>query len=160
MLRRTDSQIRKRKFRWQTSTQSSIRRLQIGPSLLNVCQTALRNNFYANCETVLLICTLFLNVSFELKIKCSTLIRYKIPEYKSKQSRMNYAFEIEDVPTEADYLEVVYSSKHPALPSDLRGETFSRIFGANQSRYITATFIVLRCNELINFQFILPSLTL
>ncbi len=48
---------------------------------------------------------------------------------------MSYAFEIEDVPTEADYLEVVYSAKHPALPSDLRGETFSHVFGANQSRW-------------------------
>ena len=48
---------------------------------------------------------------------------------------MSYAFEIADVPTTADYLEVIYSAKHPALPSDLRGETFSHIFGANQSRY-------------------------
>ena len=48
---------------------------------------------------------------------------------------MNYAFEIEDVPVLADYLEVVYSAKHPALPSDLRGETFSHVFGANQSRF-------------------------
>ena len=62
--------------------------------------------------------------------------RYKIPEYKSKHTRMQYAFEITDVPAEADYLEVVYSAKHPALPSDLRGETFSHIFGANQSRFV------------------------
>ena len=49
---------------------------------------------------------------------------------------MSYAFEINGVPAEADYLEVVYSAKHPALPSDLRGETFSHIFGANQSRFV------------------------
>jgi DNA polymerase alpha subunit A len=50
---------------------------------------------------------------------------------------MSYAFEINSVPNAADYLEVVYSAKHPALPSDLKGETFSHIFGANQSRSLT-----------------------
>jgi hypothetical protein len=49
---------------------------------------------------------------------------------------MKYAFEIADVPSEADYLQVIYSSKFPALPSDLKGETFSHIFGANQSRFV------------------------
>lgn len=60
-------------------------------------------------------------------------VRYKIPEFKSKPSRMSYAFQLEDVPDVADYLEVLYEPKYQALPSDLRGETFSRIFAANQS---------------------------
>ena len=30
-------------------------------------------------------------------------------------------------------MQVLYSPKYPALPTDLKGETFSRIFGANQS---------------------------
>lgn len=59
--------------------------------------------------------------------------RYKIQEYKSRPSRMSYAFENHDVPSVADYLEVMYSAKFPALPSDLKGDTFSRIFGANQT---------------------------
>ena len=59
--------------------------------------------------------------------------RYKISEHKSKPRRMNYAFECSDVPNEADYLQVMYSAKFLALPSNLTGETFSKIFGSNQS---------------------------
>lgn len=60
--------------------------------------------------------------------------RYKILEHKSKMSVKNYAFEHVDVPESGEFLEVQYSAaKYPALPSDLKGETFSRIFGANQS---------------------------
>uniref|UniRef100_A0A3Q3G7W1 DNA polymerase n=1 Tax=Kryptolebias marmoratus TaxID=37003 RepID=A0A3Q3G7W1_KRYMA len=43
----------------------------------------------------------------------------------------NYAFEIPDVPSQCDYLEVRYSAEFPALPSDLKGTTFSHIFGTN-----------------------------
>ena len=59
--------------------------------------------------------------------------RYKIQEHKSKMSEKLYAFELEDVPAKAEYLEVQYASKYPALPSNLQGETFSRVFGANRS---------------------------
>ena len=59
--------------------------------------------------------------------------RYQIPEFRSKPRQMNYAFEHSDVPDQAEYLQVMYSAKYPALPSDLNGETFSRVFGANQS---------------------------
>ena len=60
--------------------------------------------------------------------------RYKILEHKSKMSVKNYAFEHVDVPESGEFLEVQYSAaKYPALPSDLKGETFSRVFGANQS---------------------------
>ena len=46
---------------------------------------------------------------------------------------MKYAFEHADVPDVANYLQVLYPSKFPGLPTDLQGETFSRVFGANQS---------------------------
>lgn len=63
--------------------------------------------------------------------------KYKIGEFKSKPSRMSYCgFDAGSagVPEVADYLEVVYSAaKYPALPSELTGETFSKVFGANQS---------------------------
>ena len=59
--------------------------------------------------------------------------RYKISEFKSKPRQMKYAFEYFDVPKEADYLQVMYSAKYPALPSNLTGETFSKTFGTNQS---------------------------
>ena len=38
-----------------------------------------------------------------------------------------------DVPVEAEYLKVVYSAEYPALPSDLAGRSFKRVFGATQS---------------------------
>lgn len=59
--------------------------------------------------------------------------RYKISEFRSKTSEKFYAFEHTDVPNQSEYLEVQYSAKYPALPSELTGETFSRVFGANQS---------------------------
>ena len=58
---------------------------------------------------------------------------YKIPEFRRKPVEMSYAFEHLDVPDQAQYLEVRYSAKYPALPTDLQGESFSRVFGANQS---------------------------
>ncbi|XP_071001782.1 DNA polymerase alpha catalytic subunit-like, partial [Oncorhynchus clarkii lewisi] len=45
----------------------------------------------------------------------------------------SYAFEIADVPTESEYLEVRYSAEYPSLPSDLKGATFSKVFGTNTS---------------------------
>ncbi|XP_035145070.1 DNA polymerase alpha catalytic subunit isoform X3 [Callithrix jacchus] len=45
----------------------------------------------------------------------------------------NYAFEIPDVPEKSEYLEVKYSAEMPQLPQDLKGETFSHVFGTNTS---------------------------
>ncbi|KAE8279948.1 DNA polymerase alpha catalytic subunit [Larimichthys crocea] len=45
----------------------------------------------------------------------------------------NYAFEIPDIPNQCEYLEVRYSAEFPSLPSDLKGATFSHIFGTNTS---------------------------
>ncbi|XP_047392573.1 DNA polymerase alpha catalytic subunit isoform X2 [Sciurus carolinensis] len=45
----------------------------------------------------------------------------------------NYAFEIPDVPEKSEYLEVRYSAEVPQLPQDLKGETFSHVFGTNTS---------------------------
>ena len=58
--------------------------------------------------------------------------RYKITEYKSRPTVKKYAFEHVDIPDEGEYLEIQYNAKYPALPSDLSGNTFSRVFGANQ----------------------------
>nr|XP_057915854.1 DNA polymerase alpha catalytic subunit isoform X2 [Doryrhamphus excisus] len=59
--------------------------------------------------------------------------KFKIMKFKSKKVEKNYAFEIPDVPTQSEYLEVRYSADFPALPSDLNGATFSHIFGTNTS---------------------------
>uniref|UniRef100_A0A7N6ATI3 DNA polymerase n=1 Tax=Anabas testudineus TaxID=64144 RepID=A0A7N6ATI3_ANATE len=57
--------------------------------------------------------------------------KFKIMKFKSKKVEKNYAFEIPDVPSQCEYLEVRYS--FPALPSDLKGGTFSHVFGTNTS---------------------------
>ncbi|XP_040194138.1 DNA polymerase alpha catalytic subunit isoform X1 [Rana temporaria] len=59
--------------------------------------------------------------------------KYKIMKFKSKKVEKNYAFEIPDVPASSEYLEVRYSADLPQLPQDLKGETFSHVFGTNAS---------------------------
>ncbi|XP_060564158.1 DNA polymerase alpha catalytic subunit-like, partial [Ruditapes philippinarum] len=59
--------------------------------------------------------------------------RYKIGKFKSKPTSKNYAFEITDVPAESEYLEIRYEADGPVLPMDLKGETFSHVFGTNTS---------------------------
>ncbi|XP_029458947.1 DNA polymerase alpha catalytic subunit isoform X2 [Rhinatrema bivittatum] len=59
--------------------------------------------------------------------------KYKIMKFKSKKVEKNYAFEIPDVPDKSEYLEVRYSAELPQLPQDLKGETFSHVFGTNTS---------------------------
>uniref|UniRef100_W5KK76 DNA polymerase n=1 Tax=Astyanax mexicanus TaxID=7994 RepID=W5KK76_ASTMX len=59
--------------------------------------------------------------------------KFKIMKFKSKKVEKNYAFEIPDVPTQCEYLEVRYSAEMPQLPSDLKGTTFSHVFGTNTS---------------------------
>uniref|UniRef100_A0A665VTP5 DNA polymerase n=1 Tax=Echeneis naucrates TaxID=173247 RepID=A0A665VTP5_ECHNA len=59
--------------------------------------------------------------------------KFKIMKFKSKKVEKNYAFEIPDVPSQCEYLEIRYSATFPGLPSDLRGETFSHVFGTNTS---------------------------
>uniref|UniRef100_A0A3B3QW26 DNA polymerase n=1 Tax=Paramormyrops kingsleyae TaxID=1676925 RepID=A0A3B3QW26_9TELE len=59
--------------------------------------------------------------------------KLRIMKFKSRKVQKNYAFEVPDVPTQSEYLEVRYSAEMPPLPSDLKGETFSHVFGTNTS---------------------------
>uniref|UniRef100_A0A8C0F8T7 DNA polymerase n=1 Tax=Bubo bubo TaxID=30461 RepID=A0A8C0F8T7_BUBBB len=59
--------------------------------------------------------------------------KYKIMKFKSKKVEKYYAFEIPDVPAKSEYLEVKYSAECPRLPQDLKGQTFSHVFGTNTS---------------------------
>ncbi|KAG7275052.1 hypothetical protein CRUP_001772, partial [Coryphaenoides rupestris] len=59
--------------------------------------------------------------------------KFKIMKFKSKKVEKSYAFEIPDIPTQCEYLEVRYSAEYPTLPVDLKGATFSHVFGANTS---------------------------
>ncbi|KAI8373058.1 DNA polymerase family B-domain-containing protein [Radiomyces spectabilis] len=68
------------------------------------------------------------DVYSELSEVCT---KYRITKWASKSASRKYAFEIPGIPAEADYLKVVYAYDQPALPSHLKGATFSHVFGTN-----------------------------
>lgn len=59
--------------------------------------------------------------------------KYHIMKFSSRRVEKKYAFEFSDVPRESEYLEVRYSTDHPAPPSNASGKTFSRVFGTTTS---------------------------
>uniref|UniRef100_F7A081 DNA polymerase n=1 Tax=Equus caballus TaxID=9796 RepID=F7A081_HORSE len=73
-------------------------------------------------ETYVSCCVMVKNIERTLYfLPCETIVE------------KNYAFEIPDVPEKSEYLEVRYSAELPQLPQDLKGETFSHVFGTNTS---------------------------
>ena len=58
--------------------------------------------------------------------------RYKILQFKSRRVLKKYGFDPPTIPRESEYLEVKYPAEH-ILPTNLKGSTFSHIFGANAS---------------------------
>jgi DNA polymerase alpha subunit A len=63
------------------------------------------------------------------------MTKLRVGSYKIKACTRKYAFELPDVPKEADYLEVLYPYDKPPLSTDLTGETFSRVFGTNTALF-------------------------
>ncbi|VDO12208.1 unnamed protein product [Rodentolepis nana] len=59
--------------------------------------------------------------------------QWKIGKFKCKPTTKKYCFDLTDVPSECEYLEVRYSATYPSLPPDLTGKTFSRVFGTSAS---------------------------
>ncbi|KAI8892872.1 hypothetical protein BC833DRAFT_610404 [Globomyces pollinis-pini] len=55
--------------------------------------------------------------------------QYNIKQIKTKQVNRQYAFELPNIPTESDYLKVLYPFTEPALNANTTGRTFSKIFG-------------------------------
>ncbi|KAI9673432.1 MAG: DNA-directed DNA polymerase alpha catalytic subunit pol1 [Caeruleum heppii] len=55
--------------------------------------------------------------------------------HKIKPCSRKYAFELLDVPKEADYLKLLYPYDKQPLPMDLSGETYSHVFGANTALF-------------------------
>ncbi|KAI4147794.1 MAG: hypothetical protein LQ341_001718, partial [Variospora aurantia] len=55
--------------------------------------------------------------------------------HKIKPCSRKYAFELQDIPKEADYLKLMYPYDKPALPTDVKGETFSHAFGTNTALF-------------------------
>ncbi|RMD41830.1 hypothetical protein DV735_g3270, partial [Chaetothyriales sp. CBS 134920] len=61
--------------------------------------------------------------------------KMKVSMRKAKPCRRKYAFELADVPKEAEYLKLFYPYNNNPLPIDLQGETFSRVFGTNTALF-------------------------
>jgi len=63
------------------------------------------------------------------------LVKTKITEFRNRPVAKKYCFELNDVPRECDYLEVLYPFSKPQLPFDLQGNTFSRVFGTGTALF-------------------------
>ena len=74
------------------------------------------------------------------------LLKYRISEFRNRPVSKKYAFELNDVPRECDYLEVLYPFSsilpsrttvdvEPPLANDLQGKTFSRVFGTTTALF-------------------------
>jgi DNA polymerase alpha subunit A len=60
--------------------------------------------------------------------------QYRISRFGCKKVSRRYAFEIADIPMEADYIKMVYPySEGVILPKDLTGRSFSHVFGVGTS---------------------------
>ncbi|OWR43101.1 putative DNA polymerase alpha catalytic subunit [Danaus plexippus plexippus] len=56
-----------------------------------------------------------------------------LKEFKSRKVTKNYCFNLPDIPSQCDYLEVKYSATFPIPPVGKKYLTFSHIFGTNTS---------------------------
>ncbi|KAF1932683.1 DNA polymerase alpha catalytic subunit A [Didymella exigua CBS 183.55] len=65
----------------------------------------------------------------------SIMTKQRVTMHKIKPCTRKYAFELPDVPKEADYLQLLYGYDKMPLSAELTGETFSRIFGTNTSLF-------------------------
>jgi DNA polymerase alpha subunit A len=65
----------------------------------------------------------------------SLMTKMRVGMHKIKPSTRKYAFELPDIPKEADYLKLLYPYDKPALDIELKGETFSHVFGTNTSLF-------------------------
>lgn len=65
----------------------------------------------------------------------SLMSKLKVDMHKIKPCLRKYAFELPDIPKEADYLKLLYPYSKPALPMELQGETFSHVFGTNTALF-------------------------
>ncbi|KAL9129193.1 MAG: hypothetical protein Q9217_002297 [Psora testacea] len=63
------------------------------------------------------------------------MTRLRVGMHKIKPCSRKYAFELPDIPREADYLKAMYPYDKPALPTGLTGETFSHVFGTSTALF-------------------------
>ena len=65
----------------------------------------------------------------------SIMSKHRVNLHKIKPCTRKYAFELADIPKEADYLKLLYGYDKMPLSTDLTGETFSHVFGTNTSLF-------------------------
>ena len=63
------------------------------------------------------------------------MTKLKVGMHKIKPCSRKYAFELPDIPKEADYLKLMYPYHKPALSMDMKGDTFSHVFGTNTALF-------------------------
>jgi DNA polymerase alpha subunit A len=63
------------------------------------------------------------------------MTKFNVTMHKIKPCSRKYAFELPDIPKEADYLKLLYPYDKQQLPMDIKGETFSHVFGTNTSLF-------------------------
>ena len=80
------------------------------------------------------------------------MTKLRVGMHKIKPTSRKYAFELPDIPKEADYLKLMYSydskcdtlkkdvpllteNSEPALPTEMKGETFSHVFGTTTALF-------------------------
>ena len=63
------------------------------------------------------------------------MTRLRVGMHKIKPCSRKYAFELPDIPKEADYLKLMYPYEKPALPVGLKGDTFSHVFGTTTALF-------------------------
>ena len=63
------------------------------------------------------------------------MTKFKVNMHKIKPCSRRYAFELPGIPKEADYLKLLYPYDKPALPTDIKGETFAHVFGTNTALF-------------------------
>ncbi|KAI4179272.1 MAG: hypothetical protein LQ346_007229 [Caloplaca aetnensis] len=61
--------------------------------------------------------------------------KLRVNMHKIKPCSRRYAFELQDIPKEADYLKLMYPYDKSALPVDVKGETFSHAFGTTTALF-------------------------
>ena len=65
----------------------------------------------------------------------SIMSKMRVGMHKIKPCNRKYAFEMAEVPRDAEYLKLLYPYDKPAMAMDLHGETFSNVFGTNTSMF-------------------------
>ncbi|KAH7313309.1 hypothetical protein B0I35DRAFT_434837 [Stachybotrys elegans] len=63
------------------------------------------------------------------------MTKMNVGMYKIKACTRKYAFELPDVPKEAQYMKLLYPYTKPQLDMNMQGQTFSRVFGSNTALF-------------------------